>query len=124
MKRMTKINRQTRLLYATYAVRGRAAALLAAYVAFDPVGAQIADLEQLYETTSEICVALSDKPCVDWEWLETYSPIIPSVANGAKGIMAYLSEIRRSITCAKKTGLAHDFVVELRGMVKLLADEI
>lgn len=120
-----KINRQTKMLRAAYAVRGRAAALLAAYVAFDPVGAQVEDIENLYEVAGGICAELSDNPSVDWEWLEIYAPIIPPVAsNGAKGIRAYIGEIRKAVTRAKRFGLARESVAWLREMVKCLANEI
>ncbi len=117
-------NKNTLIMRAAYAIRGRAAAALAAYVAFDPVGAQVADFHLLYDVCADVCEKCADKPGLDWEWLETYPPIIPLVANGAKGIKAYLREIRKAITFASRSGLSKDDVAELRQVVDYIKNEI
>ena len=85
MKKSIKVNKNTKTLYAAYAIRGRAAALLAAYVAFDPIGAQAADIEELYDLACGICNELADNPSVGWDWLEAHRPKIPSASYRTAG---------------------------------------
>ena len=124
MKRAVKVNKNTKLLYAAYAIRGRAASLLAAYVAFDPIGAQAADIEGFYELACGICYELADNPSVDWDWLEAHRPKIPTAAIRNGGWAGYIGNIRRAISVAGESGLARYHVANLREDLDYIADEI
>ena len=123
MKKQTKVNKQTKMLHAAYAIRGRAAALLAAYVAFDPIGAQTEDIERFYELACGICWEMSDNPSVNWDWLEVHRPKIPSAAY-RDGWTEYLGDIRRKISIAEKSGLARYHLESLREDLDYIANEI
>ena len=111
-------------MYAAYALRGRAAALLAVYVAFDPVGAQNEDIPTLYKSAHAICHERVSDPATDWDWLEANPPKIPAVAPGLEGAEAYLAEIGNAITRAERSGLAADDVADLRELVRIVGTEI
>ena len=109
---------------AAYALRGRAAAWMAAYVAFDPVGAQGDDMRELCDRCFVLCGAIADDPRIDWDWLEAHVPPVPQVSGGLGGIEAYSREIRSAISAARRAGLDDGRTAELRRAVEWIEYEI